>query len=67
MDINFVDVIDSMMSMFHDQFPNESASLASSWSSFSGGLSRFLYKFLCLQDCFYHSAEGRFPRILNTS
>ncbi|KAF3054109.1 hypothetical protein E8E11_011717 [Didymella keratinophila] len=57
-DVHFVDVIDSMMSMFHDQFPNESASIASIWSSFSGGLSRFLHKFLRLQDCFYHSAEG---------
>lgn len=52
-----------MTSMFHDQFPNESASLASSWSSFSGGLSRFLHKFLLLQDCFYHSTEGMFHLI----
>ena len=57
-DIDFVDVIDSMMGMFHDQFPNESALLASSWSSFSGGLSRFLHKFLRLQDCFYYGTEG---------
>lgn len=58
LDINFVDLIDSMMGLFHDKFPNESASLASSWSEFSGGLSLFLHKFLSMQDCFYHSAEG---------
>lgn len=57
-DVNFADVIDSMMGMFHDQFPNESASLASSWSHFSGGLSLFLHNFLRLQDCFQHSALG---------
>jgi hypothetical protein len=55
--ISFVNVIDSMMAMFHDRLPDESASLASSWSQFSGGLSLFLHKFLGLQDCFCHSAE----------
>jgi hypothetical protein len=57
-DVDFVDVIDSMMGMFYDQFPNESALMASSLSSFSGGLSRFLDKFLRLQDCFYYRTEG---------
>lgn len=56
--MKFVDLIDSMMGLFHDKFPNESASLALSWAEFSGGLSLFLHKFLSMQDCFYHSAEG---------
>ncbi|KAF1928408.1 uncharacterized protein M421DRAFT_420953 [Didymella exigua CBS 183.55] len=57
-DIIFIDIIDSMMGMFHDRFPNESASFASSWSHFSGGLSLFLHNFLRLQDCFQHSPHG---------
>ncbi|KAL1646724.1 hypothetical protein SLS61_007638 [Didymella pomorum] len=62
-DVDFVDVIDSMMGMFYDQFPNESALMASSLSSFSGGLSRFLDKFLRLQDCFYYRTEGPYLEI----
>lgn len=57
-DISFVDLIDNMMCMFHDQFPNEAASVASNWSHFSGGLSRFLHNFLRLQDCFRDSPTG---------
>ena len=44
--------------MFHDQFPNEAASVASNWSHFSGGLSRFLHNFLRLQDCFWDNPSG---------
>lgn len=58
--ISFVDVIDSMMGMFHDRFPTESASLA---SHFSGGLSAFLQNFLRLQDCFGHSAHGPYLEV----
>ncbi|KAJ4993447.1 hypothetical protein SVAN01_00995 [Stagonosporopsis vannaccii] len=57
-DINFVDLIDNMMGMFHDRFPSEAASLASNWSHFSGSLSRFLYNFLRVQDCFCNSLTG---------
>ncbi|KAJ8105884.1 hypothetical protein OPT61_g9909 [Boeremia exigua] len=56
--INFVDLIDSMMGMFHDQFPYKAASMSSNWSQFSGGLSRFLHNFLRLQDCFCDTPSG---------
>ncbi|KAF2626735.1 hypothetical protein BU25DRAFT_459416 [Macroventuria anomochaeta] len=57
-DVSFVDLIDSMMGLFHDQFPNEAASVASTWSQFSGGLSLFLHNFLRVQDCFLDSPSG---------
>lgn len=44
--------------MFHDQFPCEAASVASNWSQFSGGLSRFLHNFLRMQDCFRDRLTG---------
>ncbi len=57
-DTSFVNLIDTMMHMFHDQFPHEKASMASNWSNFSGGLSRFLFNFLRVQDCFCDSPSG---------
>lgn len=44
--------------MFHYRYPGGSASLSSSWSQFSGGLSLFLHNFVRMQDCFQHSAHG---------
>ncbi|KAF1363736.1 hypothetical protein EJ07DRAFT_152512 [Lizonia empirigonia] len=58
-DVNFVDLIDSMMGMFHDQFPHKAAAVSSHWSHFSGGLSLFLQNFLRIQDCFKAIPEGQ--------
>ncbi|KAF9691225.1 hypothetical protein EKO04_010627 [Ascochyta lentis] len=57
-DVSFVDLIDSMMGMFHDRFPNAAAAIASNWSQFSGGLSLFLQNFLRIQDCFLELPHG---------
>lgn len=57
-DISFVDLIDCMMGMFYDYYPNTSASVSSQWSNFSGGLSLFLQNFLRVQDCFLDTPDG---------
>jgi hypothetical protein len=57
-DISCVDLIDSMMDMFHDQDPYTAASMSSQWSYFSGGLSLFLQNFLRIQDCFLDTPDG---------
>lgn len=57
-DVEFVDLIDSMMGMFHDRYPNAAAALSSNWSQFPGGLSLFLQNFLRVQDCFLEVPGG---------
>lgn len=57
-DISFIDLIDSMMGMFHDRFPGAASSMSSNWSHFSGGLSLFLHHFLRIQDCFVEALNG---------
>ncbi|KZM19162.1 uncharacterized protein EKO05_0009944 [Ascochyta rabiei] len=57
-DVSFIDLMDSMMGMFHDRFPHAAAATASNWSHFSGGLSLFLQNFLRIQDCFYELPDG---------
>ncbi|KAF3009432.1 hypothetical protein E8E13_000238 [Curvularia kusanoi] len=53
-DVSFVNLIDSMLSMFHEGCSDDMAAANSmGWGSHSpGGLSRFLDNFLRAQDCF---------------
>ncbi|KAG9198418.1 hypothetical protein G6514_010181 [Epicoccum nigrum] len=51
--ISFVNLIDNMLSMFHEKKFRETVASTSSGSQFfDGGLSRFLHYFLHMQDCF---------------
>jgi hypothetical protein len=60
-DISFVNLIDNMLSMFHDKIFRERVALTSSGSHFSGsGLSRFLHDFLHVQDCFL---DGQYLKV----
>jgi hypothetical protein len=60
-DISFVNLIDNMLSMFHDKIFREKVAPTSSGSHFSGsGLSRFLHDFLHVQDCFL---DGQYLKV----
>jgi hypothetical protein len=60
-DISFVNLIDNMLSMFHDKIFRETVSATSSDSQFSdGGLSHFLHDFLHTQDCFL---DGQYLKV----
>ena len=60
-DISFVNLIDNMLSMFHDKNFSETVATTSSGSQFSdGGLSRFLHDFLHAQDCFL---DGQYIKV----
>ncbi|KAJ4316256.1 hypothetical protein N0V94_005535 [Neodidymelliopsis sp. IMI 364377] len=56
--VSFVDLIDNMMGMFHDHYPNAAASMSCQWSHFPGGLSLFLKNFIRIQDCFLETPDG---------
>ena len=59
--ISFVNLIDNMLSMFHDKVFRETAAMTSSGSQFhESGLSRFLHDFLHVQDCFLEFLDGQY-------